>query len=981
MKYNNKKNKKITTTGISSSSNNNNNNNNNSNDNKQNDNNIIEYPINADYLFARTFKDISKKIDEHVERTENNLLVMIGDSDNININIMNNTNNDDDRVERLFEILVAKNDERCDKIDEHIMHMRGDVAANDIEQQNNNNKKKNNKQEKISQQSHNNNNYTNTYNNNHNSSFVRPQDSFKDVVDNRVETDLNFELPRPFGGNNKNNNRRDNNIERTKSSSSASSLSKHPLVSMLVENFKYNNNNNNNKITEEGESGIVCSSCWEVKVSDPILPTNIGEDNPATFVDTEKGLDELERALSSASIFAVDLEHHSYRTYRGFTCVIQISTREQDFVVDALKLRHLIGPALGRHFENEEKLKVFHGANSDMIWLQRDFGIYVVNMFDTGQAARVLELPSFGLAYLLKHYCGIKAEKKYQLADWRLRPLSGEMINYARNDTHSLLYVYDRLKQELFAKGGVECIQSVFFKSRDVCLLTYEPFIINDLTYYDDLVKSGNASSGGGGGGGGEQQQQQQSKNGTPSVISRSAQQAQLSKDVLKSQVALASFEGLFKWRDECARVNDESLGFVMSRYLMLRLATEQPKTSREVLSSTRGESTFVVKFSQVIADVIKTAVERGHPINAAPTAGELYRREHEQSLLLLQASAISSVKEDEKKQQQQQQQQKSQETPAVNVSNSSKTTTATTTTKKRMLGGGMMKMMTSTPDEDDDEEEEKDDLKKAKEAAERVKGELAKKHRQTVFPSMAQAAETKNDELYTSGNKEEEEEERRRGSKRKSKEPLLKSFALKNKDKSERIHIGSGISLPAPLRKKTTEKLGFGLTHDGELNDYKIDDDDDDDHQELSVKDQALRARAILRKRQKKAMMSSRGGGGLGSFTIDDSDDEDSDAEEEERILLAKEKEADLKILTKGEKTLEEIVEQTQKTLGMKFVHEEILKGPQIMQNRLEKKRMDAIRGKKGFNGGEWIDPFDSKKTLKSKAFPRSGNKMQSFK
>ena len=301
------------------------------------------------------------------------------------------------------------------------------------------------------------------------------------------------------------------------------------------------------------------------------------------------------------------------------------------------------------------------------------------------------------------------------------------------------------------------------------------------------------------------------------------------------------------------------------------------------------------------------------------------------------------------------------------------------------MLGGGMMKMMTSTPDEDDDdEEEEKDDLKKAKEAAERVKGELAKKHRQTVFPSMAQAAETKNDELYTRGNKEEEEEEeeeRRRGSKRKSKEPLLKSFALKNKDKSERIHIGSGISLPAPLRKKTTEKLGFGLTHDGELNDYKIDDDDDDDHQELSVKDQALRARAILRKRQKKAMMSSRGGGGLGSFTIDDSDDEDSDAEEEERILLAKEKEADLKILTKGEKTLEEIVEQTQKTLGMKFVHEEILKGPQIMQNRLEKKRMDAIRGKKGFNGGEWIDPFDSKKTLKSKAFPRSGNKMQSFK
>ena len=49
---------------------------------------------------------------------------------------------------------------------------------------------------------------------------------------------------------------------------------------------------------------------------------------------------------------------------------------------------------------------MLHGSDMDMQWLQRDFGIYVVGMFDTGQAARVLELPSKGLAYLLSHYCG-----------------------------------------------------------------------------------------------------------------------------------------------------------------------------------------------------------------------------------------------------------------------------------------------------------------------------------------------------------------------------------------------------------------------------------------------------------------------------------------------------------------------------------------------------------------------------------------------
>ena len=32
-------------------------------------------------------------------------------------------------------------------------------------------------------------------------------------------------------------------------------------------------------------------------------------------------------------------------------------------------------------------LQVLHGADSDILWLQRDFGLYVVNMFDTGQVS------------------------------------------------------------------------------------------------------------------------------------------------------------------------------------------------------------------------------------------------------------------------------------------------------------------------------------------------------------------------------------------------------------------------------------------------------------------------------------------------------------------------------------------------------------------------------------------------------------------
>ena len=68
----------------------------------------------------------------------------------------------------------------------------------------------------------------------------------------------------------------------------------------------------------------------------------------------------------------------------------------------------IAGPELAAVFADPGIVKVLHGADSDVLWLQRDFGLYPVNMFDTGQAARVLEYPSFGLAYLLQHFCEFK---------------------------------------------------------------------------------------------------------------------------------------------------------------------------------------------------------------------------------------------------------------------------------------------------------------------------------------------------------------------------------------------------------------------------------------------------------------------------------------------------------------------------------------------------------------------------------------------
>ena len=41
---------------------------------------------------------------------------------------------------------------------------------------------------------------------------------------------------------------------------------------------------------------------------------------------------------------------------------------------------------------------------------------------------------------------GAQADKRWQMADWRIRPLSEEALLYARMDTHYLLYMYDLIK-------------------------------------------------------------------------------------------------------------------------------------------------------------------------------------------------------------------------------------------------------------------------------------------------------------------------------------------------------------------------------------------------------------------------------------------------------------------------------------------------------------------------------------------------------
>lgn len=61
--------------------------------------------------------------------------------------------------------------------------------------------------------------------------------------------------------------------------------------------------------------------------------------------------------LKKATEIAVDLEHHDLRSFVGIVCLMQISTREKDWIVDTLKLREEL-QVLNEVFADPKIIKV-----------------------------------------------------------------------------------------------------------------------------------------------------------------------------------------------------------------------------------------------------------------------------------------------------------------------------------------------------------------------------------------------------------------------------------------------------------------------------------------------------------------------------------------------------------------------------------------------------------------------------------------------
>ena len=77
-------------------------------------------------------------------------------------------------------------------------------------------------------------------------------------------------------------------------------------------------------------------------------------------------------------------------------------------------------------------------------------------------AARVLGWEQIGLGVILHERFGVEVNKRHQRADWGRRPLSPDLIHYARMDTHYLLPLRDELHALLEAGGHLEEARELF---------------------------------------------------------------------------------------------------------------------------------------------------------------------------------------------------------------------------------------------------------------------------------------------------------------------------------------------------------------------------------------------------------------------------------------------------------------------------------------------------------------------------------------
>ncbi|HEX5435573.1 MAG TPA: HRDC domain-containing protein [Gemmatimonadaceae bacterium] len=286
------------------------------------------------------------------------------------------------------------------------------------------------------------------------------------------------------------------------------------------------------------------------------------------YIDTPAAAQRLFASLEHVRTIAVDTEGASFHRFVDRIYLLQLSTEQVTAVLDPLAIG--VPERLGRLLESPDVEVIFHDADYDLRLLHQDYGWHTTHIFDTRIAAQLLGIRAFGLAALLDRYFGLKLDKKYQRADWSMRPLTPGMLEYAAQDTMYLLELRNRMRDDL------EQIERWGWAEEEFARLEgtrWEPATGADGESNDGFLRIKGA------------------------------------RDLSRRQLAL--LRELVQWRDSVARELDRATFRVVGNAALLAAASRSPR-SMEALRAIKGMPRGIMERR---GDEILAAIERGSAV------------------------------------------------------------------------------------------------------------------------------------------------------------------------------------------------------------------------------------------------------------------------------------------------------------------------------------------------------------------------------
>ncbi len=313
------------------------------------------------------------------------------------------------------------------------------------------------------------------------------------------------------------------------------------------------------------------------------------------YIDSAPELTRFCGQLATAGWFALDTEFLREKTYYPKLCLLQIATPEGVACIDPLALDNL-DPVLDIIFD-AGITKVMHSARQDMEIFYHLRGAAPATVFDTQIAALLLGYPDqIGYGNLVSEVLGVNLEKLHTRADWSLRPLTRDQIDYAADDVIYLVDVYRNLHARLMEQGRLAWLDEDFAR------LSSDALYSNPPAEAWLRVKGGSRLKG----------------------------------------AALAVLQSLAGWRETMAQQRDRPRGWILRDDALVEIARHRP-ASVEELGRIRGlQEAFIRHNGEQLVRLIAAAGKQ--PPAPFPDAGQYLKLSPEQDALVDVMSAVTRI-------------------------------------------------------------------------------------------------------------------------------------------------------------------------------------------------------------------------------------------------------------------------------------------------------------------------------------------------